>query len=919
MRFADGGQIDRTRPLTFTFNGRRYQGFAGDTLASALLANDVKLVGRSFKFHRARGVLSAGLEEPNALVTVGEGAHREVSVRATEVPLRDGLVAASQNCWPFVWFDLGAIARWFAALLPAGFYHKTFKWPSWRWYEKPIRHAAGLGRIGHEADPDRYAKRFHHCDVLVVGAGAAGIAAAAAAARDGAEVTIVDTDSVGGAVSPDGRGQRPLLQLSQTTAVGYYEDNLVVAVEKRPSTGSGRTDVVSRLWKIRAGEVILATGATERPLVFQKNDLPGIMLASAVHTYATRFAAVPGREVLVFTNNDSAYRVAVDLHALGVAVVGIVDVRRDPKSELVQRVRDAAIPVYLSSVVSYARGHHGVRGVEVTLPGGASKWIACDLLAMSGGWNPNLQLYAQAGGQLRYDDAIAAFVPRNCPQKVRCVGAAAGELDFATEACWRVPGDARRQWVDFQYDVTVADLELAVREGFSSIELLKRYTSVGMAPDQGRTSNVNALAILSGLTSRSILQVGATTARPPLHPVTIGALAGARVDALAQRYRRLPVRWHEENAGVMEDHSGWLRAACYPRSGESERNAITREARAARTHASLFDSSSLGKIEVFGPDAAEFLNRLYVNNVRTLKPGRMRYGMMLTDNGIIKDDGVFACIAPDHYLVCTSSAGARDIHFWMEEWRQCEWRELDVQIVPQTAQWATLTVAGPQARAIVSRLKLGIDLSAPAFPHMQFREAVLDGAAVRVRRASYTGEASFELDIAAEHADRLWRRLLELGAADGVTPLGMEALDVLRVEKGFLEVGVDTDAETTPLDVGWGEAIAKKPDDFIGRRSLLRPAQQAPDRLQLVGLLTEDPQQLLPVGAHALDERGDVIGHVTSSCGSPNLQRTLAMGRVRGGARRLGEIISVDVNGSVHRVRIGERAFYDPKGERLGA
>jgi sarcosine oxidase subunit alpha len=438
-----------------------------------------------------------------------------------------------------------------------------------------------------------------------------------------------------------------------------------------------------------------------------------------------------------------------------------------------------------------------------------------------------------------------------------------------------------------------------------------------MAPDQGKTCNVNALAILGEITHRTVSQVGTTTFRPPYHPVTIGALAGTRVGAMAQRYRRLPVSWHERNGGVMEDHSGWLRAAYYLRDGESEHDAITREVVAARTQAALFDSYSLGKIEVFGRDAAEFLNRLYVNNVKTLQPGRMRYGMMLSENGIIRDDGVFACLKPNHYLVCTSSAGAREIHFWMEEWLQCEWRDLDVRIVPQTAQWATLTVSGPRSRDVVARLDPGIDLSAQAFPHMHFREGRHDGAPMRVRRASFTGEMSFELDVPADRADALWSRLIDLGAADGITALGMEALDILRVEKGFLEVGVDTDGETTPLDVGWGAAIAKKPDDFVGRRSLQREAQVRADRLQLVGLLPEDPLVVVPVGAHAVDGDGHAIGHVTSSCRSPTLQRCVAMGRVRAGAQRMGEIIAIDVDGVRYRVRIVDRAFYDPKGARL--
>jgi len=868
MRLAEGGtHIDRSRPLSFTFDGRAYQGFAGDTLASALLANDVRVVARSFKFHRPRGVFGVGLEEPSALVTIVRGPDREPNLRATEVQLSDGLVACSQNAWPSVRFDLAAINGWLAPLLPAGFYHKTFKWPRWSWYEGAIRRTAGLGRIAGTADATRESKRFHHCDVLVIGAGAAGRAAAEAAAQRGADVTLVDSGRI--ATLPNVRA------LPNTTAIGCYEDRLVAAIE--------RIGDRQRLWKIRAAEIVFATGATERPLVFENNDRPGVMLASAVGAYLERYAVVPGRNVAFFTNNDSVYPIAEALRSRDVVVSTIVDTRRD----------DAVLD---------------------------SRRVDCDVLAVSGGFNPNLQLFSQAAGKLRYDEKLAAFIPGEAPPGLRCVGAAAGEIDGGVAPRWRSPGNPRKQWVDLQYDVTVADVELAAREGFSSVEHLKRYTSVGMAPDQGKTSDVNALALLGEITGRAIGDVGTTTFRPPYHPVTIAALAGARTGSLAQRYRRLPVAWHEKNGGVMEDHSGWLRAAFYRRDGESEAQAIAREVRAARFGAALFDSSSLGKIEVFGRDAAEFLNRLYVNNVKTLAPGRLRYGMMLGENGVIKDDGVFGCLAPDHYLVCTSSSGARDVAFWMEEWRQCEWRELDVRIVPQTAQWATLTVSGPKSREIVARLGVDIDLSAQAFPHMHVRSgsvALKGDPQVRVRRASYTGEMSFEIDIAAEHADLLWSRLLELGAAENITPLGMEALDVLRVEKGFLEVGVDTDGETTPLDVGWGEAIAKKPEDFLGRRSLSRPAQQRADRLQLVGLQPEDPQLFLPVGVHAVDDAGAPIGHVTSSCVSPTLNRSVAMARIRGGAKRSGEVIAIDIDGTRHRARICDRAFYDPQGARL--
>lgn len=949
MRLASGGHIDRRTRVRFRFNGRDYSGHAGDTLASALLANDVRVVARSFKFHRPRGVLSAGIEEPNAIVTIRHGARCEVNARATQVALVDGLVAHSQNCWPGVGFDLRAINGWLARLLPAGFQHKTFKWPGWHWYEKSIRNASGLGRLNDGATLDPAARRFHHCDVLIVGAGFSGLDIALRESESGADVTLLDVDAeLGGSLLWESRDvggmaarqwlERTLQKLrsranvrllSRTLAFGNYADNFVTAVERQPLRG----DVVrERLWKIYAARVILATGAIERPLVFANNDLPGIMLCSAIRVYANRYAVIPGRKAAIFTNNDSAYETAFDLHRLGTPVSAVVDVRTRIASAVIEKARALGIAVLSGYAVLRAVGSGALRGVEVAeldrqsndFVRGTRRRLSCDLLGMSGGWNPTTHLYSQAGGALRFDAKLECFVPDARHQAIQCVGAANGEFEpheqSANESFWCSPKVRRAaQTVDFMHDVTTDDIELAAREGFGSVEHMKRYTAVGMAADQGKTSNVNALAILARSTDRAICDLGTTTFRPPFHPISIGTLAGARTKQLAQRYRRLPIAWHDDHGAVFEDHSGWLRPAWYRHEDETESKCILGEMCAARSAVVLFDSSSLGKIEVLGPDAGRFLNRLYINNVDSLECGRLRYGMMLNENGIIIDDGVFGRLDRHHYLVCTSSAGARDIHYWMEQWLQCEWRDLDVQVVPQTAQWATVTVSGPAARRLVTGLDLRLDLSPTAFPHMHLRCAGWEGTQLRIRRASFTGESSYELDIAADRADSLWSRLMQLGAPCGVRALGMEALDRLRVEKGFLEVGVDTDGETTPLDVGWSASIAKKPGDFLGRRSLARPAQQRADRLQLVGLLPVEGAGCLPVGAHALGRNGEVIGHVTSSCFSPHLNRSLALGRIRAGLSRRGEIVTVDADGKAVRVRLSDRAFFDPAGERLNA
>jgi|TARA_B100000767_G_scaffold43142_1_gene37068 sarcosine oxidase subunit alpha len=985
------GAIDRNRTLRFTFDGKKYCGYQGDTLASALIANDVNVVARSFKLHRPRGVLSAGVEECNAIVQVGEGAGREVNARATQVLLYDGLVAESQNCWPSAQFDISAIYSLFSRFLPAGFYLKTFMWPHWHWYEGFIRRAAGLGRVNDEADPDYYTKRFCNCDVLVVGGGPAGITAALSAAHVGASVMLLDDQTqLGGTLlweneSIDGQDAKEWLSLSlthldsldnvqvlpHTVAVGYYDHNFVTAVQTLgvhhcagvPSNGPRQ-----RLLKIRAAQVVLATGAIERPMVFPDNDRPGILLASAVRHYANRYAVSPGKSVALFTNNDFAYRTALDLVAHGVAVCAIIDIRPVHKSVMISRARELGIRLLSGYGVIATTGHKRLKRVQVAplndtgtafVPG-AHHWIDCDTLAMSGGWNPVVHLYSQAGGKLKFDNEFASFVPDQCEQRVTSVGAvngsytlnqclteghkkgsavaiAAGFLspmvfpdapysqddsDSQLQPYWQTPAidgnsSADSQWVDFLHDVTVADINLSAKEGFHSVEHLKRYTATGMAVDQGKTSNINALAVMGQATQREVGQVGTTRFRPPYLPVTIGTLAGSRVGELSNRYRRLPVVWHWHNNGIAEDHSGWLRPAYYAREGETEEQSITREAMAARQAVALFDSSSLGKIEVQGTDAAEFLNRVYINNVKTLQVGKVRYGMMLNDNGSIIDDGVFARLGHDHFLVTTSSEGALTIAAWMEQRLQCDWCDLEVFITPVTAQWATLTLSGPRSRRVLEKLGLGVDLSTDHFPHMSVASTELEGISLRVFRVSFTGEISYELNIPADYADSLWQLLLKKGKSEGITPLGMEALNILRIEKGFLEVGVETSVETTPLDVGWSAPISLKSEDFIGRRSLVRSHNQRADRLQLVGLHPQDKALQIPEGTLVLNEHRERVGHVTSSCNSVSLNTSICMAMVQAGESLIGRTLVLAIGPVDHPAEVSSSAFYDPKGDLL--
>jgi sarcosine oxidase subunit alpha len=917
-RLATGGAIDRARTLRFRFDGRDYQGHPGDTLASALIASGVRLIGRSFKYHRPRGIMAAGAEEANALVRLGEGDRAEPNLKATEIPLTDGLVATSVNCWPSPRIDLRGVNQFGAPLLIAGFYYKTFMWPNWHLFEGPIRRAAGLGIAPKGNDPDRYVHANAACDVLVVGGGPAGLAAAVEAARTGRSVILAEADfRLGGSALWRGDAAAETLAtelaglanvriLTRTNVFGYYDHNGLAATEQLDGAGPRQ-----RVWKLRAGEVVLATGAIERPLVFEGNDRPGVMLASAAQAYAGRYGVLAGRNVTVFTNNDGAYEAACALQTAG-AQVTLVDVRTAPDPQSVAALTAQGVTIKTGRRIVAAKGALGVR--KVKLDDGTT--LSCDLVGMSGGWSPVVHLFSQSGGKLRFDEAGQMFVPDQAVQNVRMVGGAAGDLGTLNlEPLWEVPGSGTKKFVDFGNDVTARDIAIAVDENYRSVEHLKRYTTLGMGVDQGKTSNVNGLAIMGALTGRAPGAVGTTRFRPPYTPVTLGALAGPGVGPLFRPIRYLPAYdWHVAKGALFEEHGPWLRPTAYPQGEETWEQAAQREARAARAVAALFDGSPLGKIEVAGPDAATFLDRIYVGNASNLKPGRARYGLMLNENGIIVDDGVFVRLADDRFLVHTTSGGADRIAAILEEWLQCEWVDLDVAVLPVTTQWATMTVSGPEARALIERIGTDIDLA--AFPHMQFRTGTVAGLPARVLRASFTGEASYEISVAASEAGRLAAAI----SAAGAVPIGIEALMILRTEKGYLHVGVDTDGTTLPDDVGMAGPIAKKASDFIGRRSLLRSEAIRPDRLQLVGLASEDSR--LPVGAHVLRDDavpGPIDGHVTSSVDSPTLGHPVALALVRSGRVRLGETVMLYDMGRRYRATIVDPVFYDKAGERLNA
>ncbi len=997
LRTVSGGRINRARPVRFTFDGRELSGLEGDTLASALLANGVHLVGRSFKYHRPRGVLTAGPEEPNALVAIRRDAARVTpNLRATEVELYEGLEAHSQNRWPSLGFDTGAINNLLAPFIPAGFYYKTFMWPrrAWQWlYEPRIRAATGLGLAPEHPDPDSYSNRFAHCDVLVVGAGPAGLAAAQSAAARGARVILCDEQpelggsllgeaDPGASLGENGRDWladtiRGLLAnprvtvLTRTTAFGYFPHNLI-GLEQRLSDHLAQPDCRQpreRQWQVRARQVVLATGAIERPLVFPGNDRPGVMLAGAVRTYLNRYGVLAGRRAVLITTHDEAYRSALDLKRAG-ATVTIVDARNGASGELAETARREGLAVHTATTVIGTRGRLRVRSIRIQRldahgqARGATERIDCDLVLMSGGYTPSVHLFSQSRGKLAWSEGLHAFLPAESPEKVRCAGACRGVFSAAaargdgesagaraardagltvdivigepqpaqssgTAAAGDLPqpGGAppAKAFVDWQNDVTSRDLLLAAREGFRSIEHVKRYTTTGMATDQGKTSNLNALAIVARQLGKSIPEVGLTTFRMPYTPVTFGSFAGYTRGELFDPIRTTPIHdWAARQGAVFEDVGLWKRARYFPRNGESMHAAVARECQAVRSGCGLFDASTLGKIEVVGKDAVTFMNRLYVNGWTNLAVGRCRYGILLRDDGFIYDDGVVARIAEDRFHVTTTTGGAARVLAMMEDYLQTEWTDLSVWLTSTSEQWSVIALQGPRARQVLEALVQEVDLSAAALPHMGAATGRICGIPMRLFRVSFTGELGFEINVPADHGLAVWEAIHAAGEPHGITPYGTETMHVLRAEKGFVIVGQDTDGTVTPDDAGLTWAIGKQKPDFVGKRALERPAMHSPERKQLVGLLTAQPHVVLEEGAQiVLDARTTPptrpIGHVTSSYYSATLGRSIALALVRAGRSRMGQTLYVPMPGEDLAVQVTSPVFYDPKGSRLNA
>ena len=997
-RLPEGGLlIDRNKPIKFEFNGKKLSGFEGDTLASALLSNDQVLVGRSFKYHRPRGIVASGSEEPNALINLGEKEKFEPNQRATTIELFDGLKAASQNHWPSLNFDIGVVNNYLARFLPAGFYYKMFIHPRpfWKYiYEPFIRQSAGLGRAPSQKDHSQYEHFYAFYDLVIVGGGISGLNAALTAAESGLKILIieqtpewggrclVDFSTIGDETSAEyvSRLVSELKKFENVTmrsrmmGAGVYDHGYILGYERLNDHLAEEDGPRHRLWRIRAKQIITATGSIERPISFPSNDIPGVMLASAVRDYAVNFGVATGNKIAVYTNNDDAYRTAITLNEVGVEVPIIVDARGSGGGALAERAKALGIRVENGKAISKVFGKKRVEAISICEhkdSGKGNEKIACDCIAMSGGWSPVVHLYSHCGGKLKWDDKMALFKPDSSAKPtshdglpfVTAVGSANGfllmqevlkdaregclevveasggkvkkesfklieqEYENSLEAIWIAPQDAdikkrSKIWLDFQNDVKINDVELAAREGFESVEHTKRYTTLGMATDQGKLSNINGLAILSSSLGKEIPKVGTTTFRPPYTPISLGSIGGSARDELFQPVRKTPMHdWHENNGAYMEPVGQWRRPFCYPQAGETYAKAVEREINQTRSSLGILDASTLGKLLVTGPDAGKFLDMLYTNMMSTLKIGKCRYGLMCSENGFLIDDGVVARIDEQTWLCHTTTGGADSIHAHMEEWLQTEWWDWKVYVTNVTEQYAQIGVVGPNARKLLEKIG-GVDVSREALGFMEWKDGNLGKYDARIFRISFSGELSYEIAVPAKQGLAFWGELIEAGKEFQVMPYGTEALHVMRAEKGFIMIGDETDGTVIPQDLNLDWAISKKKDDYLGKRAQERSFMVNPSRWKLVGLETLDGS-VLPDGAYAIADgvnpngQKSTQGRITSSYFSPTLKRGIAMGLVMNGPDRSGEIIEFPkIDGTVIRAKITSPVFYDPDGEK---
>ena len=997
LRVKTSKFIDETTRVSFKFNSKNYFGYKGDTLASALIANGIHLVGRSFKYHRPRGIMTAGSEEPNAIVQLNNNsALSEPNVRATEVEIYDGLEASSQNCWPSVNFDIGGINNFLSPLLPAGFYYKTFMWPAsfWEKYEYFIRKSAGLGKSPATPDPDIYDHKYIHCDVLVIGGGISGIMAAKTAAQNGLNTLLVEEKpNLGGTTIYQNSEQHKInnqtssiwlekeianlesldnLEIKTRTSVAAFHGyNFLLARENLTDhlPIKDRTNKVrQRLLKIRAKKVITATGSLERPLVFNNNDRPGIFLSSAIKKYIDFYGVSCGENNVLFTNNDSAYETALSLFKKGIRVKAIVDIREQPSSKIIEEVESNGIKVYKEYTVVNTEGYKKINKISIMQLSkdgqsviGSKIDLDCDCLGLSGGWTPAVHLFTQSGGKLRFRDEDQVFIPNHYPSKQISIGSCNGDFELdeilnliptqlknfleiekteyenlsieisknlSKRNIWLLPSDKvlgkTKPFVDYQNDATAKDIKLALREGFRSIEHVKRYTTTGMGTDQGKLGNMHALGIIAETAGVKMGELGTTTFRPPYTPLCFGTIVGRNVGEYFDIFRKTPIHeWHVKNNAEFENVGQWKRAWYYPKTTEDMHQAVQRESKAARESAGILDASTLGKIDIQGTDASEFLNRVYTNAWSKLGIGKCRYGLMLHEDGMVYDDGVTTRLDENHYIMTTTTGGAANVMSKLEDYLQTEWPELDVYLTSVTDHFATISVCGPNSKKIVSKVIPDLDLSDENFPHMSFKNAKIDKVKCRVMRISFTGEHSYEINIQANFGKSVWEKCMEAGKEFNITPYGTETMHLLRAEKGFIIVGQDTDATMTPIDLQMDWIVSKKKYDFIGKRSLYRSDTIREDRKQLVGLLTDDPKIVLEEGAQIVEDTNqkpiEMLGHVTSSYYSPNLNKSIALAVVRGGKNMMGKKLFIPMENKTISVTVADPVFLDKENKRLNA
>ena len=997
LRVKSSEFIDETNRISFKFDGKTYYGFKGDTLASALIANNVHLIGRSFKYHRPRGIMTSGSEEPNAIIQVNPNSDiTEPNARATEIEIYEGLEASSQNCWPSVNFDIGGINNFLAPFLPAGFYYKTFMWPKsfWKKYEFFIRHSAGLGKSPNTRDPDIYDHKNIHCDVLVVGAGISGIIAAKNAAKNNFKTLLLDEkNELGGSTifetNEDNKINNNLssewlkneiselkniknLEIKTRTSVAAYHqynyllarENLTDHLEKKDK----KNKVRQRLLKIRAKKVILATGALERPLIFNNNDRPGIMLSSAIKKYSNFYGVSCGTKTIFFTNNDSAYESALSLNNKGIKVEAIIDIRENSDAKIIKKVKDIGIKIYWSHTIVDTSGYKRLSDVSImklsndgTSVIGSRISIPCDCLGVAGGWTPAVHLYTQSGSKLTFDEERQIFIPIADTSEKISVGSCSGDFEIdkiiknlnhklknflninqtdfeditlendretSKRNIWLLPSDKpigkTNSFVDYQNDATAKDIKLALREGFRSIEHVKRYTTTGMGTDQGKLGNMHALGIIADTAGVKMGELGTTTFRPPYTPLTFGTIVGRNVGEFFDTFRRTAMNdWHIKNKAEFENVGQWKRSWYYPKEGETMHQAVQRESKAARKSAGILDASTLGKIDIQGSDASEFLNRVYTNAWSKLAIGKCRYGLMLNEDGMVYDDGVTTRLGENHYIMTTTTGGAANVLSKLEDYLQTEWPELDVYLTSVTDHFATASLCGPNSKKILNKIIPELDLSDKNFSHMSFKEIIIDKIKCRLMRISFTGEQSYEINAPASYGEAIWQKCIEAGKEFNITPYGTETMHLLRAEKGFIIVGQDTDGTMTPIDLQMDWIVSKKKYDFIGKRSLYRSDTMKENRKQLVGLLTEDPNVILEEGAQIVSKLNqkpvEMLGHVTSSYFSPNLNKSIALAVVKGGKNMMGKKLFIPMKNKNINVTVSSTIFFDKENKRINA